>query len=138
MNLAFFSYCLSCLTPKQVSIAKKVAFPTQMPPSACRTTSRSCSPVFFLESSLRKASSCQTLQTRNYTKDFLVFMALFLDLQNKTNVTVVILSSLSLFLKFIYFQRKGKGGRKRRKTSMCGCLSGSPYWRPGPQSRHVL
>ena len=30
---------------------------------------------------------------------------------------------------FIYFQREGKGGRKRgRETSMCGCLSCIPYW----------
>ena len=49
-------------------------------------------------------------------------------------------SDLSFFLKilFIYFWREGKGGRKRgRDTSMCGCLSCAPYWRPGPQPRHV-
>ena len=34
---------------------------------------------------------------------------------------------------FIYFQRV-KGGRKRgRETSVCGCLSSTPYWGPGPQ-----
>ena len=36
----------------------------------------------------------------------------------------------------IYFQRKGE--RKRgTETSMCGCLSRTPYWGPGPQPRHV-
>ena len=46
-----------------------------------------------------------------------------------------------VFLKkilFIYFQREGKGGRKRgRETSMCSCLSHAPYWGPGLQPRHV-
>ena len=31
---------------------------------------------------------------------------------------------------FIYFW-EGKRGRKRRETSLCGCLSSSPYWGPG-------
>ena len=35
---------------------------------------------------------------------------------------------------FIYFEGKGKRGRKReRETSLCGCLSYTPYWGPGPQ-----
>ena len=39
---------------------------------------------------------------------------------------------------FIYFQREGKGRRKRgRETSMCGCLSCAPYWGPGPGPKHV-
>ena len=45
-----------------------------------------------------------------------------------------------IFLKdFIYLIfREGKGGRKRRReTSMCGCLSRAPYWEPGLQPRHV-
>ena len=44
-----------------------------------------------------------------------------------------------LFLDFMYlFLETGKGGRKRRReTSMCGCLSHAPCWGPGPQSRHV-
>ena len=48
-------------------------------------------------------------------------------------------------LKTIFFMysflegREGKGGRKRkRETSMCGCLSCVPHWGPGLQSRHVL
>ena len=44
-----------------------------------------------------------------------------------------------LFLKkilFIYRQR-GKEGERGRETSMCGCLSGTPYWGPGLQPRHV-
>ena len=39
---------------------------------------------------------------------------------------------------FIYFQREGKGGRKRgRETSLCRCLSHAPYWGPGLQPRPV-
>ena len=39
---------------------------------------------------------------------------------------------------FIYFQREGKGGRKRgRETSMCGCLSHAPHWGSGWQPGHV-
>ena len=39
----------------------------------------------------------------------------------------------------IYLFTKGKGGRKRRReTSMCGCISRALYWGPGPQPRHVL
>ena len=47
---------------------------------------------------------------------------------------------LFIFFKilFINFQSEGKRRRKtRRKTSMCGCLSCSPYWGPGLQPRHV-
>ena len=37
---------------------------------------------------------------------------------------------------FIYFEGKGKRGRKReRETSLCGCFSYTPYWGPGPQPR---
>ena len=43
---------------------------------------------------------------------------------------------LKIFYLFIF--REGKGGRKRRReTSMSGCLSSAPYWVPGPQPRHV-
>ena len=40
---------------------------------------------------------------------------------------------------FIYlFLERVEGGRKRgRETSMCGCLSCSPQWGPGPQPRDV-
>ena len=49
-----------------------------------------------------------------------------------------LLSFIFLKILFIYFQREGKGKRKRgRETSMCGCLSHTPYWGPGPQYRHV-
>ena len=38
---------------------------------------------------------------------------------------------------FIYF-REGEGGRKRgRKTSMCSCLSCTPWWGPGLQPGHA-
>ena len=45
------------------------------------------------------------------------------------------LFSIELFLKdFIYlFFREGKS----RKETMCGYLSSTPYWGPGPQPRHV-
>ena len=40
---------------------------------------------------------------------------------------------------FIYLFLDRKEGRKTgRETSMCGCLSCTPYWGPGLQSRHVL
>ena len=49
----------------------------------------------------------------------------------------VLLHYYFLFLLF-YFYREGKGGRKRgRETSVCGCLSRTPCWGPGPQPRHV-
>ena len=41
---------------------------------------------------------------------------------------------------FIYlFLGRGEGKEKEREreTSMCGCLSLTPYWGPGPQTRHV-
>ena len=39
-------------------------------------------------------------------------------------------------ISFIF--REGEGGRKREgETSMCGCLSHTPHWEPGPQPRHV-
>ena len=39
------------------------------------------------------------------------------------------------FLRFYLFLfEEGKGGRE---TSVCGCLSCTPPWGPGPQPRHV-
>ena len=41
-------------------------------------------------------------------------------------------------LRFYLFLERGREGKKRgRETSMCGCLSYTPYWGPGPQPRHV-
>ena len=37
---------------------------------------------------------------------------------------------------FIFRERKG-GRKRRRETSMCGCLSHTPYWGHGLQLRHV-
>ena len=44
-----------------------------------------------------------------------------------------------VFLRFYLFTFREKG-RERNiiVCSLCGCLSHSPYWGPGPQSRHVL
>ena len=40
----------------------------------------------------------------------------------------------SFFKRFYLFTFwEGKGGRKRRDTSVCGCLLHAPYWRPDPQ-----
>ena len=43
-----------------------------------------------------------------------------------------------IFFNLIYlFLERGEGREKERKTSMCGCISWTPYWGPGPQPRHV-
>ena len=45
---------------------------------------------------------------------------------------------ISFFFKilFIYFEREGKGGRKRgRETSMCGCLSRTPLLGTWPNTQ---
>ena len=47
---------------------------------------------------------------------------------------------LFLFLNYLFFYlflNKGEGREKGRKTSMCGCLSCAPYWRPDLQTRHM-
>ena len=41
---------------------------------------------------------------------------------------------LFFFKNFIYLFLERKRGRE---TLMCGCLSGTPYWGPVPQPRHV-
>ena len=42
------------------------------------------------------------------------------------------------FLKDFYLFLEGKGRRKKgRETSVCGCISRDPHWRPGLQPRHV-
>ena len=43
------------------------------------------------------------------------------------------------FLKdFIYlFLDRGEGRERGKETSMCGCLSHTPYWGPGLQPRCV-
>ena len=35
------------------------------------------------------------------------------------------------------FRERGREGEKGRETSMCGCLSCTPHWGPGPEPRHV-
>ena len=43
-----------------------------------------------------------------------------------------------LFSFFFISKRERKGRRKRRReTSMCGCLLYAPYWGPGQQPRLV-
>ena len=45
----------------------------------------------------------------------------------------------SYFKYFIYlFLERGREGKRGRETSMCGCLSRTHYWGPGPQPRCVL
>ena len=49
-------------------------------------------------------------------------------------------NNFSSFLKrflFIYFQREGKGGRKRGRETSIGCLSHAPNLGPGRQPIHV-
>ena len=44
----------------------------------------------------------------------------------------------SFFLNFIsLFLERRKGRERGRETSVCGCLSCTPYWGPGWQPRHV-
>ena len=45
----------------------------------------------------------------------------------------------TFFKGFIYLLlERRRGGRKTgRETSVCGCFSCAPYWRPGLQPRHV-
>ena len=45
--------------------------------------------------------------------------------------------SLSFFKDFIYFQREGKGGRKKGRETLVSCLLHTPSWGPGPQSRRM-
>ena len=41
---------------------------------------------------------------------------------------------ISFYRFYLFIFRERKGGRKRgRRSSICGCLSSAPYWRPGPQ-----
>ena len=45
---------------------------------------------------------------------------------------------LSDFIIYLFLEREeGREGERGRETSMCGCLSCTPYWGPGPQPRHV-
>ena len=46
----------------------------------------------------------------------------------------------SCFFKRVYlfiFRERGREGERGRETSVCGCLSRTPYWGPGLQPRHV-
>ena len=37
---------------------------------------------------------------------------------------------------YLFLEREG-GREKERETSMCDCVSRTPYWGPGPRSKHV-
>ena len=53
-------------------------------------------------------------------------------------ILALYLSIYLLKILFTYFEREGKGGRKRgRETETCGCLSHTPHQEPGLQPRHV-
>ena len=63
-----------------------------------------------------------------------------IDLDSYISFRMILTTIDFLFFKilFIYFQREGKGGRKRgRTTSMCGCPPHAPHWGPGLQPRHM-
>ena len=59
--------------------------------------------------------------------------------QNMVNVTILVVCwafnkwyiFLLFFFKILFIFREEKGERE----TLCGCLSHSPYWGPGPQSR---
>ena len=61
-------------------------------------------------------------------------------LENDHRLAEVVFSppwfSFRLYL-FIFRERGRKKGRMREKTSMCGCLSYSPYWELSLKPRHV-
>ena len=45
---------------------------------------------------------------------------------------------MALLRYYIYlFLERGEGREKKRETSMCDCLSCTPYWRPGLQPSHM-
>ena len=49
-----------------------------------------------------------------------------------------LLTTWLFFFKWVYlfiFRERGREGE--RETSVCGCLSCTSYWGPGPQPRHV-
>ena len=48
----------------------------------------------------------------------------------------LIVSSVT-FLKKILFTEREREGERGRETSMCGCLSHTPHWGPGPHPRQV-
>ena len=61
-----------------------------------------------------------------------------LQLQPRNYLDYRSLFPIFFFRFYVFIFREGKRGRKRRReTSMCGCLSHTPYWGPGPQPRHV-
>ena len=43
----------------------------------------------------------------------------------------------SFFKRFYLLLERGRERERGRETAMCGCLSGAPYWGPGPQTRHM-
>ena len=68
-----------------------------------------------------------------------VCVCIYIYIHTDTNMYFLLKNILfihSFIHSFIF--REGKRGRKKgRETSLCGCLLSAPYWRPGPQPRHV-
>ena len=57
-----------------------------------------------------------------------------------SHLDFTVLESMRLLFQrfYLFIEKEEKGGRKRgRETSVCGCLSCTYHWGPGPQPRHV-
>ena len=67
-----------------------------------------------------------------------LFKSLLFSFHIFVNFLVFLVLLISFFKKIFYFfiVREGEGEREG-ETSMCGCLSCTSYWRPGPQPWHV-
>ena len=67
---------------------------------------------------------------------FKAFLNFYWDIFLHLSLIYKCIVSFFLKISFIYFLDRGR--RKRgRVTSMCGCLSHTFHWGPGPQPRHV-
>ena len=95
--------------------------------------------IFLLLWGIKRAEVWDTLPSRNVWKN--VWRNPLSDRGSRKDMRIIWGSLAHSFLKkhFIYLVlERGKGRRKRgRETSMCSCLSCTPYGGHGPQPRHV-